>query len=436
MKRFITIFGAALVMAACDVSSTANGPRAGGEDFPNTVQALGRILAMGADSTQDWNALESASTDVGNGGSSLGDSATSFAMRLSGVCQADSAWAIDGTWAYFAKTTCIPGTLLGSVHDSLVFRYFVDMKPADIDTVSWWSTDSVRAGYRSYTWVLPYQRPYGSLKRDADKFQFNVRREAGRWTDLTEMVADGGRDLAIGTGADNTYWQATRSLVKNAGTNPDTSWAMWIQPAAAGLPVIGLADSGMARVTKLTKLAVGRRIERGLIMAHRDTTRNYPHYWSATTDRTPWGYVRHQTAFGPRADSSFQARDTITLLDRFRSVSGDDSIRIEGRAILGPVLADRSKDSAVSLRYERYRSGAFERHSIWSFVSDKPVANGHDAESGKLFARVDFSDGRWIQFDGRWERGVFTGTFSTGNDSGSIVVDRDGSIRSTSAKQP
>jgi len=431
MKTATILLGAALFLASCDANTTASGPQAGREDFPNAMTGLGRALAQGMDSTKNWNGLDSASTDVGTGGSGLGDSSATLAARAFGVCAADSgSGLLSGSQAYFEKTTCIPGTLLGYVHDSVVLAYWAGITEADIDTVYWWSTDSVRTGYESYTWILPYSRDFVLMKGDTGKTKFNVRRTAGRWTDLTEMVADGGRDGQIGTGDDNSYWWATRSLVKNAATAPDTSWALWIQQGEAGKPVIGSSDSGLARVTKYTKLAVGNRVESGLIVAHRDTTRNYAYLWSAVTDRTALGYKRYQAVWGPRADSSFRARDTVKLMDRFHALSGTDSTRTDVVAILGPSLVDHSKDSVVSLTYERNRTGLAERHTYFKIQSDNPVANGAESQAGSVQAKVEYADGSFGQFHGRWNLQLFTGTWSNGTDSFTVVVRRDGTVQS------
>lgn len=430
MKPSIFLLGAALFLASCDATTTTAGPRAGGEDFPNTLEALGRTLALGMDSTQDWNGLDSASTDVGTGGSALQDSATAFAGRSLALCKDDSSLTIfDGTKASFQKTTCLAGTLVGSVHDSLVIAYYPGITEQGIDTVYWWSTDSLRVGYQSYTWLQPYSRSYLLVKGDTGKAWHNVRRKAGRWTDFTSMLADGGRDRILGTGGDNTFWSATRSLVRDASGAPDTSWALWIEPGVPGQPVLGASDSGLARVTRLDRYPLRRKLESGLIMAHRDTLRNYALLWSARTDWN-YGLTRWQTAYGSRPDSSFRARDTIRFLDRFRLTGKLDSTRIESKAILGPSLDRRDRDSMLSIRYERYRSNLLERHTIWEIQSDNPVANGSESKSGKMFTRIEFSNGTYGQFQGRWDAQFFTGTWSTATDSFTVVVRRDGAIES------
>lgn len=436
MKRSIILLGAALLLAACDNASTANGPRAGGEDFPNTLQALGRTLAMGMDSTKDWNGLDSASTDIGTGTSPIIDSAATFAGRSAGIlCNTDSGIAFQlGTTIGWVKTVCNDTLPAWKVHDSLVignYPYFNTLG-LGIDTVYWMSTDSTRGlgVYQSYSWLQPYSRNFFLVKGDTGKITWNVRRTAGKWTDFTTMLTDGGRDHLITTGDDNTFWSASRSLVKNATTAPDTSWAFWIEPAVAGIPVIGATDSGLTRATKFSKLSLGRKIESGLIMAHRDTLRNYATLWSARTDWN-FGLTRWQTAFGSRSDSSFRARDTVRILDRFRRTAGLDSTRTEVKAILGPSLDRHDKDSLVSVRYERFRTGLAERHTIWEIQSDNPVANGGESKSGTIFARVEFADATVAQFHGRWDAKFFKGVWSNGIDSIRVVVSRNGVVDSS-----
>lgn len=239
---------------------------------------------------------------------------------------------------------------------------------------------------------------------------------------------DPGPDGLWDPGEDNRVYSGSRTILLLA----DTIQHERFTPYVAGAPVLsGKNDSNLVWVDKIRRHPLRVRTERGLIMAYRDSVRNYPAFWRSQTDWVGGG-ARQETVFGARPDSQFLAGDTVTILDRAQR--DGDTLRVEVRAKLSPTPNDRKRDSLLSLRAERYRPGRFERHSIWQFVSDKPIANGKDAESGKLFARVDLSDGRWIQFDGRWELGVFSGSYSTGNDSGSIVVNRDGSVRSVSGK--
>ncbi len=429
MKRFISILCAALVMAACDASSTANGPRAGGEDFPNIMQALGRALALGADSSGDWNSLDSADIAV-SGDASLSDTARLVAARGQGLWCSDTSY--DGVLSggiYFKVGVKCPKIGL-MIQDSLALSV-VDRADGGKDTVfKVVQVDSTLLGeYRKLITIVDADGDGGFLLRnDPGRAVLSARKTAGRWTLWNRMVMDPGPDGLWDPGEDNHVYSGSRTLLLLADTIQHEQYT----PHVAGAPLLaGKTDSNLVWVDKIRRHPMRVRTDRVLIMAYRDTARNYPAFLRAKTDWAGGG-VRHETVFGSRADSQFVAGDTVTLLDRAQR--DGDSLRVEVRAKLSPIPNDRTRDSLLSLRAERFRPGSFERRSVWDFVSDKPVANGKDAESGKLFARVDFSDGRWIQFDGRWDLGVFTGNFSTGNDSGAIVVNRDGTVRSVSGK--
>lgn len=429
MKRFIPILCAALVMAACDLGSTANGPRAGGEDFPNTVQALGRALALGADSSGDWNSLDSADIAV-SGDASLSDTVRLVAARGQGLWCSDTSYegALSGAIYFKVGVQCPKIGLM--IQDSLALSV-VDRTGGGKDTVFYAiQVDSTLLGeYRKLITIVDADGDGRFLFRnDPGRAVLSARKTAGRWTLWSRMVMDPGADGLWDPGEDNRVYSGSRTLLLLTDTIQHELYTSYV----AGAPVLsGKLDSNLVWVDKIRRHPARVRSERGLIMAYRDSTRNYPAFWRSQTDWAGGG-VRYETVFGSRADSQFVAGDTVTLLDRAKR--DGDSLRVEVRAKLSPIPNDRTRDSLLSLRAERYRSGAFERKSVWEFVSDKPIANGKDAESGELFARVDFSDGRWILFDGRWDLGVFTGTFSTGNDSGTIVVNRDGTVRSVSSK--
>ena len=416
---------AGLALAACDsISSTANG-RAGGEDFPNTVQALGRALALGADSSGDWNALDSAGTTV-SGDASLADTADLVAARSQGLWCSDTAYEglLSGSVYFRVGVKCPEAGL--KVQDSIALS-LVDRAGGGKDTVvRALEVDSILLGqYRKLTTLVDADGDGGILLRtDPGRALLAVRKTAGRWTLWSRMLMDPGPDKLWDPGEDNRVYSGSRTLLLLADTVDHESFA----PYVSGAPILsGKTDSHLVWIDKIRRHPLRVRTERGVLMAFRDSSRNYPAFWRS---RTEWvgGGVRFETVFGSRADSQFVAGDTVTILDR--AMRDGDSLRVEVRAKLSPVPSDRTRDSLLSLRAERYRPGRFERNSVWEFVSDRPIGNGKDADSGDLFARVDFSDGRWIQFDGRWELGVFSGTFSTGNDSGSIVVNRDGSVRS------
>lgn len=427
MKRSIILFGMALFLAACDSGPTADGPRAGGEDFPNTVQALGRTLALGADSSKQWNSLDSA--DVGiSGDAPLSDTAKLVAAR-SLVCN-DGSYdgLLGGLPVRYFKVDNKCG-LLGSVRDSIVVG-LIDNPSGSKDTALYFmSVDSQLLRYQKLTTITDADGDgLILLRNDPGKVNLMERTTAGLWTAYTRMLMDPGPDGLYDPGADNRVYSGSRTLVRLQDTIAHETF----DPYVAGQPVLsGTSDSSLVRVVKTRNSAFRKRTEFGLIMAFRDTTHNYPAFFRTHTAWTG-GAVRDELVFGSRTDSMFHGGDSVTVIDRAKV--GVDTSRIEVRAIMSKTLSDRSGDSLLSVRAERYRSGLFERHSVWQFVSDTPMANGSDPQSGKLSARVDFSNGQWISFEGQLTLISFTGTYMTPTDTATIVVDRHGKVLSITRK--
>jgi hypothetical protein len=432
MRHAIILIGAALLLASCDSSTTANGPNAGGDDFPNSVTALGRELALGMDSSQSWNGLDSATTGVGTG-NALSDTANAgSARRLAAACVDTSYLTLAGSEATWTSNACLGAS--GFVRDSSVIAYFTGADSANLDTVYWSSVDTSLLGYESYTTLQDASgRGYFLIKSaDTGKVQYTVKRTAGGWTDLQNVLASGGADGILGTGGDNAFWLATRVLLRPAG---DTATWVSLSPynPSAGIPVYGgPGDSGVTWAQKLVRDATWRHTERGLLVDFRDSTLNYPRFWQATTVWNVTGWNRWQAAFNPKSvDSTFKARDTVTLLDRFHSGLTADSTHIEAHALLGPDLRKPVTDSLLSVSLERLRVLQNDRHTIWQFTSDTPVASGAQPTSGTLFARVDFADKTYVQFHGHLSQGIFSGTYSNGTDSATVVVARNGTVQSS-----
>jgi hypothetical protein len=239
MRHAIILIGAALLLASCDSSTTANGPNAGGDDFPNSVNALGRELALGMDSSQNWNGLDSASTGVGTGNALADSTSAGSARRLAAACVDTSYLTIASSKAIWNSNVCLGLLgLLGTVRDSSVVAYFQGLDSANLDTVFWSSVDTNLLGYESYTTLQDASgRGYFLINSpDTGKVQYMVKRTAGGWTDLQTVLASGGADGILGTSGDNAYWLATRVLLRPAG---DTATWVSLAPYKTGIPVYG-----------------------------------------------------------------------------------------------------------------------------------------------------------------------------------------------------
>ncbi|MBK8801718.1 MAG: hypothetical protein IPN71_06590 [Fibrobacteres bacterium] len=424
MKRLLLASLCAAMLAGCLSSQ----PQSGGEDFPNTVSALGRALAQGMDSSQSWNGLDSAQAALSLSG---GVSDTSRLRKISARRQAEGCvdtgygGSLGGSRAYFVKNVCV-GQADGYKRDSLAFGgYFEKMKESDIDTVFLSQSDSVRpvVGFSRRESVTDASgRGYFLLKSDTGRIRVAAQRKWGSWTEVSDLVTGTGPDRRFSTSKDNEMWSGFKGLLRGADT---TEW-LDIRSLVPNQPVIGAGDSGQALVLKIAAGAGPRKTERGVIVAFRDSLGNYPRRWQTTT---LWdnGAFREEAVLGPRPDSTFRPRDTVLVLERAQARG--DSLRQEIRALMGPDPRNRKQDSLLSVRTIRYRSSGAERRTLWEFRSDRPVADGSEPVSGKILVRIDFAEGSYIEFDGTWKDGQFAGTWWDGKQSQVVRFGRKGEVR-------
>lgn len=424
MKRILLFSVCAALLTGC----FSNEPQSGGEDFPNTVSALGRALAMGMDSSQSWNGLDSANASLAvvSGVEDTSRLRSISARMLASSC-VDTGFGglLSPTHAYFVKTICV-GLGEGYRRDSLAFGgYFKGMDSSDVDTVFLSQTDSVRPllNFSRRESVRDASgRGYFLLKSDTGRVLLTTERKRGSWTEWSELVTGTGPDRRFSTAGDNEMWSGRTGLFR--GT--DTIQWMQILPQIPSLPVIGAGDSGLVLATKFVVEGGRRKTERGVLVAFRDSLRNYPRRWET---KSVWdnGGFRHEAVLGPRPDSTFRPRDTVVVL--LRAQVRGDSLRQEIRALIGPDPRNRKQDSLLSVRSIRYRASGAERRTTWEFQSDRPVADGSEPVSGRILVRIDFAEGSYIEFDGTWKDGQFAGTWWDGNESQPARFGRKGDVR-------
>lgn len=423
MKSLASLAACAAVLTGCLSSE----PQSGGEDFPNTVSALGRVLAQGMDSSQAWNGLDSADASFSLSGPNdtvrLGARA---GRQLVSSCRDTVVGDVLGAMhAYFTKTVCLGGE--GYRRDSVAFGgYFPKMTEADIDTILWSEVDTIRPliGYSRKEVVQDASgRGFFLLKSaDTGRVRVGTQRRYGRWTEISDLVTGTGPDRRFSTSADNEFWSGSKGLLRGGDT---LEW-MDIRPWPASQPVIGSGDSGVALATKFAVLSGRRKTERGVLVAFRDSTSNYARRWQTRVD---WedGAFREESVIGPHPDSTFRPRDTVLVLQRSQ-VRGD-SLHQEIRALIGPDPRNRKQDSLLSVRVVRFRSTGAERRTLWEFQSDRPVADGQEPTSGSIRARIDFADGAFLEFSGTWNATEFTGVWTNGKRQEPIRFDRRGGVR-------
>jgi len=410
---------AALLAAGC--TSTPSERTAGGEDFPNTLEALGRALAEGVDSSANWSGLEEAST--ASGSAVYPESTDAVAGRISAAsCRpaSDTGLLPDG-WAWISNTRCPDDG--GILRDSLVVR------PSDT-LVRLYAQDS--SGPLGLVRRIDAFRPDSGDGFRQTSWPGRIRLETvgirGRWRVRSEVVLDAGPDLAWSTQADNRLWKGGRILLR--GTDTLDGWRVRSWPDSS-VPVFGpeSGDSGRAHMVRQQILSSGAvRTESSVLMAFRADSLNYPIRHQATTrwNATTW---TSQSILGTRPDSSFRPGDSVLFLRRGRS--GADSLREEILFLASPSPRDRGGDRLLALRSVRFRAAATERRVTIEATPSASLGPGAPFTDGAISLRVERSDGATLSFRGTMASGVASGRWRSDTDSGSVVLDSRGRVLST-----
>jgi len=411
-------FALAAVLSSCS-SSTAD-RTAGGEDFPNTLEALGRALAEGVDSSASWNSLDEASTSPVAG---LPDSLEFLAGRArSLLCTPDSSYGpLPDGFTYLRKTTCPAG---GRVEDSLVIRL---------------SDSVVRVLVRDSSGLLGLVRKVQTfvadsgdgfrLKGYAGRVRIATVATKGKWRAESELVLDAGADLDWDTEADNALWRGGQATIRDELDTVDR-WSVLPWARRAG-PVYDArtGDSGRASVERRQILSDGAvRTESSVVMAFRRDSLNYPLRFRS---RLRWSEAlwKESSVFGPREDSVFLPGDTAVFLNRRHA--GSDSVREEIRFLAGPDPRDRSGDRLVFLSSTRRHAGRSEVEVRMEAAPSTPLVSDAVFTDGRIVLRVLRADGDTIRFEGTMNAGVSEGRWKTRSDSGFVRLDSRGRVLGT-----
>lgn len=414
--------GLLAIVLACGCTTSDPERTAGGEDFPNTLEALGRALAEGVDSSADWNGLGEASTAPSS--SVYPDSTTAVAGRLleNGCVEGSDAGLLLGGWAWMRNTRCpadggiLRDSMVIRVSDSLI-RLFVQDSTGPTGLVR--RLDIFRPdtgdGFRQKGWA-------GRVRVET----IGIR---GRWRTRAEIVLDAGPDLDWDTEADNRLWRGGHLTFR--GTDTTDAWTVAPWPDSER-PLWGVAsgDSGSALLQRRQRLASGAvRTESSLLMAFRTDSLNYPLRFLSETVWSPGLWVI-QSITGYQPDSSFRPGDTAVYLRRRHA--GADTLREEIRFVASPDPRDRGGDRLVGFRRTRFRALGSERFTLLEAVPTRPLTSGTPFTEGKVNLVVERADGERLTFVGDMSGGIATGRWTSRSDSGSVVLDSDGRVLSIS----
>lgn len=413
-------FLASLLAWSCTTSTPERS--AGGEDFPNTLEALGRALAEGVDSSAAWNGLDEASTAAGS--SVYPDSSGAIAGRLAvGECVEDSgAGLLPGGWAWMRSTRCADDG--GILRDSMVIR------PSD-SLIRLFVQDST--GSNGLVRRLDIFRPDTGDGFRQKGWSGLVRIETigirGRWRSRGEVVLDAGPDLDWDTESDNRLWRGGHLTLRGSDTTDSWTVVPWPETGAP-LWEVASGDSGTAFLRRKQFLPSGAvRTEGSLLTIFRHDSLNYPRRFHSETIWSPTLWIL-QSITGSRPDSSFRPGDTAIYLRRRQAAQ--DTLREEIRFLASPDPRDRRGDRLLQFRRIRFHSSSTERFTLLDATPAGPLDPGTPFTEGKVNLVVERADGEHLTFTGEMAGGIATGRWTSRTDSGTVVLDSRGRVLSTS----
>lgn len=407
----------ALAVAGCDSSTSER--TAGGEDFPNTLEALGRALAEAVDSSDSWNRLQEASLSTSSPGG-LPDTIPLVAGRGGAfLCEPDTTWgSLDDGFLFQRSVRCPEG---GRVQDSLVIRI---------------SDSLVRILVRDSSGLLGLVRKVETFQADsgegfrlkgyAGRIRMNTVGIKGRWRLESELVLDAGPDLDWDSERDNRLFRGGQATLRDGRDTLDR-WLVVPWPSGLGPVFSGPGgDSGLALLERGQILPSGaRRLEASVLMAFRADSLNYPLRSRATTT-WPGGARLEESILGRGADSLFRPGDSAVYLRTFKD--GEDSLREEIALRTSGSPRDRGGDRLLSISSVRHRSRAAEKTVEMRAIPSSPLSPGTEFTDGSVELRVSRSNGETIRFVGTMAAGIATGRWSTGRDSGTVRLGPDGKV--------
>lgn len=409
---------AALFALATGCDSSTSDRTAGGEDFPNTLEALGRALAEAVDSSGDWNRIEETSIAVSSN-AGLPDTIPLLAGRMAAFCDPDTTWGpLDEGFVFQLAIRCPDG---GRIRDSLVIR------PSDSLVRLLVSDSSGPLGLvRKIETFAPDSGSAFRLKGYTGRIRMGTLGIRGRWRLASELVLDAGPDLDWHTEQDNDLYRGGQATIRDERDTLDR-WTVVPWPTAIG-PIYSSrsGDSGLALLDRRRILSSGAvRRESSVLMAFRTDALNYT-LRSQSTTTWPGDARLEESLHGLRGDSLFRPGDTARYLRRW--TDGRDSLREEIALRASSSPRDRAGDRLLSLSSVRHRSRASEVGIEIRAVPATPLSPGQGFTDGSVNLMVSRSNGETIRFQGTMVAGITTGRWSTGRDSGTVRLGDDGQV--------
>lgn len=436
--RLAALLAMVLVVCACDDSPSQV---AGGEDFPNTVDAvgaLGRLAQEAADSSGDWDVL---SDEVLAMPDAEPETAV-VAMAIPGlVAPIVAARAAATTTDYdFADTArgwvvlrmhTLTATLnqfdtLWVVWDERVrdtvknneYVYRMSSRKTNLSTL--------RSEYARAIPLAP-DTMLTPLPGKTNRIRLHQEVSLGRSTTVLDMELDPGADLSYDTEGDNGIRRASAVRLRGSDTLETTAWedgdgdSIALDRATGKKGIV----SSVRTVPDPVSLRLKRIEERGrLLVDPRDSTATQPLRYERTTQWVSGRVVVERVARA-KSDSDLVAGDTAHLWRR--AVLGSDTVETRFDLLMGVPLSDST--SRRLLGYSLRHRNPQGRILSLSFAADAPMLPGETLPTGVVVFDVRLVTGRIFHLAGRWDRGALSGHVEDGAGlSGDATWDAAGNL--------
>lgn len=452
------VFALALGTSGC----TADDRTAGGDDFPNSVETLGKSAAAEGDEdagAEDWNAYDDAPSTPpemydstrapdappeDDSGAATTKAAADALIRLAAQPEdrvppgreiADAVRSVTRTieapgLARAVRVQTIPGV---TARDTTWYRTdsllpLVEQRVLRVSGEVAYAARTERFSFEDADGDSILSARPGS--RNLSRARFTVEHANGRVEERV-VVMGAGPDRLFDTPEDN----ALRSLeLARYDKEGDTLERLSLRPVAPDSLVRAPGrDSGLVETEHFTAAAGARVTRRYRTLVFADSSRNRALRFTRVRETSAGTFVTE--ARGRDSLPDFGPGETGVIVERFTPAETGDaadtlaSVRTVRRVRLSDEAGKRAGDRLLRIERTRtYRAGAVASLR-WILRPASPGRPGEAVRAGEAELRLEWRDGGWIEFTGESDSSGFFGTWTDSRgESGTVRFDASGSI--------
>jgi hypothetical protein len=442
LSRFLLAAAAALTLAACFSDKSM-----GGDDYPNSVEPLGKHAAQERGDSSEWNAYREAPS----GAPGMYDTTPvpENPPPQNAPKRGASAWILPSlTAAIGAEIEGAVRTVQFGADTGAGVQRAVRLQVAlagafTVADTTWYKLDGGVLRILRITGTVSYQ---GDTRRtvieDGDGDGYLSPRIGGANIAnirVTTVFASGRREertTRASAGPDNDFNRtsdnALIALAKVSTQGLDTLLSLLLSDADGdGFLFNPMRDS--SRIGIESRFAgSGSRTELSYrINAFADSSRNYAYRFRKVV-RTAAG-VEETNALGRDSLPDFAPGDSGSVRVRFTSTRSGDTLSFS-ESRYGVLLSSSTRNAAANrlIRVDREKTFTAGATSTlrYRLIPDAPVADGGRATVGALYIRTDLRAGGWVQLDGRADADLSGTVTDSEGRSGSVRFRLDGTVSS------